>query len=366
MAWDNPCLVWDPIEQPEGGSVEYPFMIAEMLDAPVFTHHCHPSLEESKDPPFYPFCRDSITASLLLKSPLRELYINTRYAFWKAPEEYDCIITRGPKAIHTVQRLNQDHVHIFDGSYRGFFLHEDRIEAFNEKPEFMQFLLGNFRLNRRTAIQGSIHTIDKIVAASEWVADVVESLYNREVDKVIYPPMSLNSYSPENENPSRDPFYLYLGNITELHRTEEAIRAFNKLPYTLKVAGDGSKLDYCKSIANDNVELIGYITGKEKYELLASAKGLIVPTPHSFGRVIVESLASGTPVVALNEQYAPYIISEGKTGYLYERGVENLQIAVERFEAQSWDSSLAVERSAKYSLEKFKDEWQDTIYTNYQ
>ena len=362
MGWNNPCLVWNPLERFEGGSVEYPSKIGQLLDAPVFTHHYHPSLRSSENPIFYQFRRDSITAKLLLKSPLRELYLNIKYAFWKAPETYDCIITRGPKAVHTVQRLGQGHVHIFDGSYRGFFLHSDRIKAFNEKPEIVQFLLGNFRLNRRTAIQGSVHTADKVVAASEWIADLVESLYNREVDKVIYPPMSLDSYSPSKEDPPLGPFYLYLGNITKLHRTEEAIRAFNDLPYTLKVAGDGPELDHCKDIANDNIEFLGYVAGNEKYELLASAKGLVVPTPHSFGRVIVESLASGTPVVALDEQYAPYILSEGTTGILYERGDENLQNAIGKFETQSWDPSLAVKRSAEYSLGRVKKEWQELIY----
>jgi len=362
MSWKNPCLVWSPLERSEGGSVEYPSKIAQMLDAPIFTHHHPPSLQTFEDPTFNQFRRDSITAKLLLKSPLRELYISTRYAFWKAPKEYDCIITRGPKAIHTVQRLGQSHVHIFDGSYRGFFHHEDRVKAFNKKPELVQFLLGQFRLNQRTAIQGSVHTADKIVAASEWIADVVESLYDREVDIVIYPPMSLDAYSTEHENSTKDPFYFYLGNIAKLYRTEEAVRAFNKLPYTLKVAGDGPKLDHCKKIAEDNVEFCGYMVSKEKYKLLANAEALIVPTPHSFGRVIVESLASGTPVIALNEQYAPYILTHGETGLLYERGVKELRNAVRKFENQSWDSSSAVSRAADFSMTETEKQWQDFIY----
>lgn len=362
MSWENPCLVWDPLKRSEGGSVEYPSKIAQMLDAPIFTHHHPPSLQTSEEPTFNQFRRDSITAKLLLKSPLRELYISTKYAFWKAPKEYDCIITRGPKAVHTVQRLGQSHVHIFDGSYRGFFLHADRVEAFHQKPELVQFLLGNFRLNRRTAIQGSVHTADKIVAASEWIADLVKSLYDREVDAVIYPPMSLDAFSPGHKDQNKETYYFYLGNITKLHRTEEAVRAFNELPYTLKVAGDGSELDHCKQIANDNITFCGYITGNEKYELLASAKGLIVPTPHSFGRVIVESLASGTPVIALNEQFAPYILSDEETGLLYERGVENLRNMIRKFENQAWEPTPAVRRASDFSLDEIRQQWQTLIY----
>jgi len=362
MTWENPCLVWNPLERSEGGSVEYPSMIAQILDAPIFTHHCHSSLRASGNLDFRPFRRDTVTASLLLKSPLRELYLSTRYAFWKAPKEYDCIITRGPKAIHTVQRLEQDHVHIFDGSYRGFFLHADRVEAFNQKPEIIQFLLGNFRLNRRTAIQGSVHTADKLVAASEWIANLVKGLYNREVDEVIYPPISLDSYSPDKENPNTGSFYLYLGRIDELHRTEEAIRAFNELPFTLKVAGDGPELGHYKRIVEENIEFCGYVTGEEKYELLASAKGLVVPTPHSFGRVIVEALASGTPVIALDEQFAPYILSNNETGLLYERGSQNLRQAISEFEGQSWDESLVMAKGSEYSISKTKHKWNELIY----
>jgi len=236
------------------------------------------------------------------------------------------------------------------------------VEAFNQKPEIIQFLLGNFRLNRRTAIQGSVHTADKLVAASEWIANLVKGLYNREVDEVIYPPISLDSYSPDKENPNTGSFYLYLGRIDELHRTEEAIRAFNELPFTLKVAGDGPELGHYKRIVEENIEFCGYVTGEEKYELLASAKGLVVPTPHSFGRVIVEALASGTPVIALDEQFAPYILSNNETGLLYERGSQNLRQAISEFEGQSWDESLVMAKGSEYSISKTKHKWNELIY----
>lgn len=361
MTWDSPCLVWDPIQKSNGGPVEYPSKIAEAIDAPIYSHHCHPSLENSTHPKFFQFKRDNITSSLLLSSPLRELYLNTRYAFWKAPKKYDCIITRGPKAIHTVQRLDQDHIHIFDGSYRGFFHLDDRIAAFNQKPEIVQFLLGNFRLNRRTDIQGSIHTADVVVAASEWVADIVKSLYHREVDEVIYPPMSLKSLSPDKADLNIDPYYLYLGNITDLYRVEEAIKAFNQLPFTLKVAGTGPQLEDCKQIAGDNIEFCGYITGEKKQRLLASATALVVPTPHSFGRVIVEALASGTPVIALNEQFAPHIISDSETGMLYDRGIQNLRRTVRQFDKRSWNESSLVDRSKDFSLTGIQNDWRQLV-----
>jgi glycosyltransferase involved in cell wall biosynthesis len=66
------------------------------------------------------------------------------------------------------------------------------------------------------------------------------------------------------------------------------------------------------------VEFIGELTAAEKYELMGGAVAFLNPIQWAepFGLVMVEALATGTPVVGTGSGAAPEIIDDGVTGYL--------------------------------------------------
>ncbi len=68
----------------------------------------------------------------------------------------------------------------------------------------------------------------------------------------------------------------------------------------------------------DDVEFVGEVQGRTKLDLLAGAEALINPIRwhEPFGMVMIEALASGTPVVSFPEGAAPEIITSGHDGYL--------------------------------------------------
>ncbi|MDP9936006.1 glycosyltransferase involved in cell wall biosynthesis [Paenarthrobacter nicotinovorans] len=67
-------------------------------------------------------------------------------------------------------------------------------------------------------------------------------------------------------------------------------------------------------------EFLGELSDPEKYELMGGAIALINPIqwPEPFGLVMIESLATGTPVVATPMGAAPEIVKHGVTGFLGE------------------------------------------------
>jgi len=73
----------------------------------------------------------------------------------------------------------------------------------------------------------------------------------------------------------------------------------------------------------DNCEYLGTISDREKKRLLANAKALLLPYDNSvyqevFGLIILEALASGTPVFAINNGAVPEILNgTGLTEYGY-------------------------------------------------
>lgn len=357
-------MIWSPLYAAEGGTVEYPAGIAKMLNnCPVYLYSCPPKLREKSDTQFIEFKTGGFSEYLLEKSPIKQLYLNMRYATWKPPADFNVFITRGPKAVHTVQRLGQRHIHLFDGSYRGFFFHKDKYNDFQERSVFNQFPLGILRHYFRTAIQASVNTVDHIVVNSEWTADVVKSLFNREADSIIYPAMPVDSYDPSYRD-DPDPYYLYLGGVDPHHRVLEVIKAFNNISSELKIVGSGNQIDELQRHAEDNIEFCGYITGKEKRKILANAEALVNPANHSFGRVFVESFASGRPVISLEEGYAPYLITDGESGILYKRGVGNLIKAIKRYEADGITASTGdlIAATEKFRQERQAEKWQQAIF----
>ncbi len=72
----------------------------------------------------------------------------------------------------------------------------------------------------------------------------------------------------------------------------------------------------------------------EKAALLANADALLFPIvwPEPFGLVMIEAMASGTPVVAYGNGAVPEVVVEGKTGFIVDesQGVEGLAMAVKR------------------------------------
>jgi glycosyltransferase involved in cell wall biosynthesis len=67
-----------------------------------------------------------------------------------------------------------------------------------------------------------------------------------------------------------------------------------------------------------DVEFLGELTAAEKYQLLGGAAAFLNPIqwPEPFGLVMIEALATGTPVVGTGSGAAPEIVDDGVTGYL--------------------------------------------------
>jgi glycosyltransferase involved in cell wall biosynthesis len=79
------------------------------------------------------------------------------------------------------------------------------------------------------------------------------------------------------------------------------------------------------------VEFLGEVSSSERDELLAGAYATVMvgPWPEPFGLVAIESMATGTPVIARRAGALPEIIEEGRTGYLVD-DVEEARLALER------------------------------------
>lgn len=117
-----------------------------------------------------------------------------------------------------------------------------------------------------------------------------------------------------------------------------------QIPNSKKIlVGDGPYLSELKLRYSD-VEFTGYKTGKDLSFYMANADVFVMPSVwETFGIVMIEAMACGTPVAAFPTQGPKDVIEEGKTGYTNWDLSSAIKMCV------SLDRSLVLEKSKKWS-----------------
>lgn len=121
---------------------------------------------------------------------------------------------------------------------------------------------------------------------------------------------------------------------------------------SLRIVGDGPMRNTVSEAASriPGVSYLGSRSHADMLELVGTARALIVPSEwyETFGRVVVEAYAKGTPVIASRIGAIAEIVEEENTGLLFEPGnAQELIEAVQRAERQpeAWSEMGARARS---------------------
>ncbi len=87
------------------------------------------------------------------------------------------------------------------------------------------------------------------------------------------------------------------------------------------IVGDGPHKRKLEEVAPSNMSFTGFLKGTELAEVYASSDVFVFPSSsETFGNVMLESMASGTPVIGVNAGGVRNVVQEGITGYLCEPG----------------------------------------------
>ena len=142
-------------------------------------------------------------------------------------------------------------------------------------------------------------------------------LWKRAVDQNIFMPLQVS-----NERS----YYLYVGRISK-EKNLEAFFDLN-LEFPKFVVGEGPQFkEYKKKYPSIN--FLGYKYGKELAEIYSNAKVMVFPSlTDTFGLVMLEANACGTPVAGYPVTGPIDVISQGKNGFY----AEDLKVAVEKAE----------------------------------
>jgi hypothetical protein len=138
----------------------------------------------------------------------------------------------------------------------------------------------------------------------------------RFVDGDYYDDVIPNFYDPDHyeHKKSREDYFFMNCRIAHRKGIDIAMQTVNAIGAKLIIAGQPGE---DVNMDGPNVEYIGYVTEKEKVDLLAHAKGLFSTTKYigPFEGIAVEAQLSGCPVITTDWGCYTETVREGITGY---------------------------------------------------
>lgn len=194
------------------------------------------------------------------------------------------------------------------------------------------FMPGQKKLDYKAA-----QNVDLFIANSNIVQKRIKKYYHKS-STVIHPPVDVDRFEPARV---RDNYYVAIGRQVPYKYIDLAVLAATKLGLPLRVYGNGTEHENLVKMAGPTVKFftnrLSDASDRAVEKALNHAKGYIFPAEDDFGIVMVEALASGTPVIAYAAGGALDIIDDNESGILFkEQSTESVAEALVKAESMSF------------------------------
>ncbi len=176
------------------------------------------------------------------------------------------------------------------------------------------FTPDNEKMFRRFASQPYI-SISEAQREPRLGLNYIRTVYNG-IDTAAYPFVA---------SPVQPPYLAFVGRLSPEKGPIEAIKIALATGYPLKMAGKVDIVDQIffqeqikPLIDGEQIQYLGEVSHEQKVELLGSASLTLFPIAwrEPFGLVMIESMATGTPVVGTGLGSVPEVIAHEKTGFV--------------------------------------------------
>ncbi len=135
----------------------------------------------------------------------------------------------------------------------------------------------------------------------------------------------LHNFLPDMErfttNSDKGNYLLYYGRITVEKGILTLVEVMKNLPdVMLKVAGTGPLLETIRGMKLPNIDLLGFVSGDELFQLVRNSSFVVVPSECEENNplTVIEAYSCGKPVIGSRIGGIPEIVEEGTTGYIFE------------------------------------------------
>ena len=186
--------------------------------------------------------------------------------------------------------------------------------------------------------ENTIHAA-KIVTNSVYSKGLIKRIYGK-IAYVNYPGVDTELFRPYLNSVSLSPSILTVGDIS-LHKGHDfIIRSLSLIqknirPDLIIVGHGGSEKGYIKRLAASlgvNIKLYEDVTDKELVDIYNKVRVFVYASHNEpFGMVLLEALACGLPVVAVDEGGIKEIVRDSSLGILTKRNLEDFKKAMTRY-----------------------------------
>ncbi|SNS78228.1 glycosyltransferase [Rhodococcoides kyotonense] len=207
--------------------------------------------------------------------------------------------------------------------------------------------------------------LNTVVANSTAVAERISNWWGRDDALVVHPPVDTEGFTPDT-SVEREDFFLLAGRLVPYKRPDIAVRAAAEANVPLVVAGDGRAMSQCRELAGPKTTFLGRVSHEKLLELHRKTRALLMPGIEDFGIVPVESMATGTPVIALGEGGAIDTVLPGKTGIHVAPGSDDAIVAgfaeaMRSFSPGEFDRTEIRTWAEGFSRANFRDRMQEVV-----
>jgi glycosyltransferase involved in cell wall biosynthesis len=125
-------------------------------------------------------------------------------------------------------------------------------------------------------------------------------------------------------SPEQGDYLLFLGRIHPHKGTHLAVEVARRTGLPLVIAGIIQDQDYfeqmVRPLLSQTIRYVGPVGPTERDALLGGARALLhlISFAEPFGLSVIESMATGTPVVAFRQGSLPELVTDGVTGHLVD------------------------------------------------
>ncbi len=294
--------------------------------------------------------------------PLKQISATGKFYSCNFSNDYDFFIFTGNWSHYAAYKHHPNMwycytpVRAFYDLYNTFLQRQDLIT----QQAFRAWVYGHRLLDQK-----SVNYIDHIVTISKNSQNRIEKYHHRTAD-IIYPPVDISKFRFKEYGD----FWLSVNRLYPEKRIELQIEAFRKMPdEKLIIVGGYAKGDhaekYAKNINNklpSNVKILGEVSEQELIDLYSRCRGLICTAlDEDFGLTPVEAMASGKPVVAVNEGGFKETVTE-KTGLLIKADSYSIIEAVKliSLEPESYRESC-FEQAKRFDLSIFNEKIKNVV-----
>lgn len=148
-------------------------------------------------------------------------------------------------------------------------------------------------------------------------------LWRRGVDADLFHPEKKNQHFRRQYRIHEKYICLYVGRLAPEKDLDILVEVIKNMAEPFRseihwvIVGDGPMLMHLKEAGLPRTTFTGYLNGKALAEAYANADLFVFPSStETFGNVVLEALASGTPAIGTQSGGVQEIIQDGVTGYL--------------------------------------------------